>query len=179
MTTETNNLPALPHPTDEILERIIDAHCNRGGPGVIFRDIHQHNACHHTLSGEIDVDGVAYGFIIESGDWNGTVVKEWGLAEDVGTYRPEPPSEPLAFVPINENLHADRPAIFSAYLYWRDGNGVAGNIVEQERNYAYNRHFAPGGATEKYYREWAAKFGLRVGLLSEVQGLPRKYKWKP
>lgn len=65
-------------PTNDHLERIADAQWGGSGDGIHFSDIYQHNACNHTLSGTI-VDGdETYGFTIESGDWNGTVVLGWG-----------------------------------------------------------------------------------------------------
>lgn len=149
-------------PSDEILEYICDAQWNGGkGEGIHFIDIYQHNACNHTLSGTIDVDGTKYGFIIDNGDLGGTVVREWGLADDVGTYKPEPPGEPLTFVPSGV-LNA---GLLKVYHLWRKEAW----FKEKERGYLYDRHFAPGCATEKHYREWAAKKGMKIGLLSDVQ----------
>lgn len=156
------------YPSDEVLERIADAHWNQkhaASYGVKFFDIYQHNACNHTLSGNIDVDGKEYGFIIESGDRNGTVVHAWGDPEDVGVFEHPKPEEPLTFVPKDRMLAFNNPNMFNVYLSWRE----EGWFKEKERNYAYDRHFQPGGKIEKYYREWAATKSMEVGLFSDIQ----------
>ena len=154
-------------PDADILGRIVDAHWNYSthgnSSGVEFRDIHQHDACNHTLSGTVDVDGTLYGFIIESGNNWGTVVHEWGLADDIGTYQPPPPPEPFTFVPADPNLPITRPGMFQVYLEWRKEEW----FKAKEREYRYDRHFQPGGFVEKHYREWAAKKGMTIGLLSD------------
>lgn len=157
--------PAFPltEPPDSVLERICDAFyelCGYTGSsdGVTLLDVHQHNAVNHTLSGTVDVDGTIYGFIVENGDWNGTVVRRWGDPEDVSVYQPEPPGEPLTFVP-------DWNASPSTIAAWHTLRRTAA-FTEKVGAYAYDRHFAPGGATEKHYRAWAAERGLVVGHLS-------------
>jgi hypothetical protein len=37
---------------------------------------------------------------------------------------------------------------------------------DKEMGYNYDSHFAPGGKTEAYYRDWADSLGLIIGLLS-------------
>ncbi len=166
---------ALPlhEPTDEVLERICDAywHYARGDgdtDGVHFRDVHQHNACNHTLSGTIDVDGIEYGFIIDNGDWNGTQVRAWGAAEDVPTYRHEP-GEPLTFIPRNDIM--GKVAV-ELYAYWQ----TQAWFTKLVSDYLYDRHFAPGGKIETHYREAAAKRGLEPGLLSSWE--ERVAQWR-
>jgi len=179
-------------PTTEILERICDAMSGAKGRrgaynGVTFSDIHQHNSCNHVYSGTIDIEGVEYGFIIQDGDWNGTEVREWGLADDVGSYDPPPPPEPVSFIPVNDHLAWERPEMFGVYVAWRKESW----FTEQQRKYAYDRHFQPGGYVEKHYRDWAATKGLKVGYLSDLERAiehyranqpanmpaPPKYKW--
>ena len=46
--------------------------------------------------------------------------------------------------------------------YWRKEQW----FKDMEQSYNYDRHFAPGGATETYYREKASKKGLVPGYLS-------------
>lgn len=155
----------LAEPPEEALVRIADAQWDKDNAakyGVVFLDIHQHNACNHTLSGTIDVDGVVHGFIIESGDWNGTVVHGWGDPEDVGCYLPGEPPEPRTFVPTNRFLFTERPEMFRVYAYWRTQEWFR----DMERSYNYDRHFQPGGQVETYYKEKAAKRGLVPGFLS-------------
>lgn len=159
----------LTEPTDEALERICNASWGRPDlrktvDGVTFLAIYQHNACNHTLSGTIYIDGVEHGFIIENGDWNGTEVRAWGDPEDVGTAaEPEPP-EPLTLLPRDRSLFSDRPGMWGVYLAWRREAWFS----ELVRSYAYDRHFQPGGFVEGHYRTKAEKRGLRFGYLSEL-----------
>ncbi len=156
----------LAEPTDDLLQRISDAQWNGGkGAGITFRDIHQLDVCNHVLSGTILApDGLTYGFIIEMGNWVGCEVREWGLEEDVGTYTPPPPPEPFTFVPTNPMLWEDLPEMFKVYLWWRKQSW----FKDKERAYAYDRHFQPGGYVENHYRDWAAKKGMVIGLLSSL-----------
>ena len=161
----------IEEPTVEALELIADESWSnpkigQERNGVTFFDIYQHNACNHTYSGNIVIDGETYGFIIESGDRNGTVVRGWGDPEDVGYFEhPEPP-EPYTFLPRNSfDLQVNRPALWGVYLLWRKESW----FTEKERGYNYDRHFAPGGKTESYYRDWADKKGMIVGRWSDIK----------
>lgn len=159
----------LSAPTDDALERICNAQWENPGlnkpiHGVTFLSIHQHNACNHTLSGTVDIDGVEHGFIIDNGDWNGTEVRAWGDPEDVGMApEPEPP-EQITFLPRDQSLFQTRPEMWRVYLAWRKEPWFR----EMESGYNYDRHFQPGGYVENHYREKAAKRGLRAGYLSDL-----------
>lgn len=155
----------LSEPTDDVLERICDAQWNGGkGDGITFSAIHQHNVCNHTLVGEIDVDGHVYGFVIDNGDWNGTEVRQWDAdPENVGWREPAPP-EPATFLPAKID-HVANPGLWRVYATWRKERWFADKV----RGLNYDRHFAPGGATEKHYREWAATKGLKIGFLSDLR----------
>lgn len=160
----------------EALERIADASWGWSSyknkeriNGVWISDVHTINACNHVYSGNVLIDGTDYGFIIESGDRVGTEIREWGLADDVGTYDPGPPPEPLRLVPRDDNLWCDRPAMFAVYAAWRKEKW----FEDLERNYNYDRHFAPGGKTETYYRSKAEARGLKYGYLSDMHRAAR------
>ena len=147
----------------ETLERIGDAHWNGGkGEGVTFWDINQHNACNHTMSGTIEVQGKTFGFIIESGDRNGTVIKGWGDPDDVGTFEPIKPTM-YTFVPRDSDLKEKRPEMYGVYLLWRKEPW----FKEKERALNYDRHFAPGLKTDEYYRTWAESKGLRISIVGD------------
>ncbi len=135
--------------------------------GVTISDVYQHNACNHTMTGAIERDdGVSTGFIIESGDWNGTVILAWGDPEDIGVFTP-PVVEPRTFVPINRHLKAEKPAMWALYLFWRKAEW----FKELERNYNYDRHFHPGRQTEDHYRDLVRSRGLRPGSRDELREL--------
>jgi hypothetical protein len=153
-------------PTEETLERICEAHWSSHGKdadGVHFSDIHTHNACNHTLSGTVDVDGVIYGFVIDSGNNAGTVVREWGPADDVGVYEPGPPVR-WTLVPKNPNLKETSPALWSVYLAWQKESWFAKMISD----YSYDRHFQPGCQIENHYRALADKRGLKFTVVDDA-----------
>ncbi len=147
-----NNVPS------EVLERICDAHWNGHGEGVTFLDIYQHNAANHTLSGVISVDGKVYGFIVDDGDWGGTVVRAWGDPEDVGIYQPLE-VKLKTFVPVDDLLSVNNPFMYRVYLEWRKQSWFR----EMEGKYNYDRHFQPGTFVESYYSVWASQRGLKTG----------------
>lgn len=130
---------------------------------ITIGNIHQHNACNHTYSGTFTHEEIEYGFIIEIGDWNGSVVREFGLAENVGMYQaPEPTI--YTFVPKSETLKEDSPGMWNVYLEWRKEKW----FKEKAQSYNYDKHFAPGGKTEKYYCDWATSKGLRIATTEDA-----------
>jgi len=147
------------------LEELCDMEWNRDASTerITISSTHRHNACNHTHSGIAIIDGVKYGFIIDNGDWNGTVVREWGPADDVGLYEPSQPTI-FTFIPTNRTLKEDSPGLWGVYLAWRKEAW----FKDKERGYNYDRHFAPGGKTEGYYRDWAAKKGLMIASRDEA-----------
>lgn len=158
------------HPkADEISERISDAFCTiRAQCGtndnVVLLDVHQHDACNHTLTGTIGVDTHVYGFICDIGNWDGFRMREWGDHEDIGYYKP-PIVEPFTLIPDwmqwTEESYAFRVQVYARFLRRAD-------VIEKLGAYAYDRHFQPGGKVEGYYREWAAKLGATLGLFSNL-----------
>lgn len=150
----------------EFLEELCNMEWSRDtkSPRIRISSSHQHNACNYTHSGTVTIDGVEYGFIIDNGDWNGTVVREWGLADDVGSYEPPRPTI-YTFVPTDDALKDDKPGLWLVYLHWREQPW----FQEKERGYNYDRHFAPGGKTETYYHEWAASKGMKIASSEAAQ----------
>lgn len=124
---------------------------------------HRHDACNYTHSGTVTIEGVEYGFVIDNGNWNGTVVREWGLAEDVGAYQPPEPTI-YTFIPTSGTLKEDAPGLWGVYLMWRKEAW----FKDKERGYNYDRHFHPGGKTENHYRDWAAKKGMKIATQGEA-----------
>lgn len=154
----------LTYPTDEALDRIADAYWRgQDGDGVVLHAVYTHNACNHTLCGEVEIEGERYAFVIDSGDRNGTVVLEWGEPEAVTLYTPEE-KEKITFVPIAENIFQRNRQAFDAYARSRN----EGWFVNMERAYNYDRLFSPGLVTERHYTALAAERGLRPGYLSNM-----------
>lgn len=149
--------------TEYILQTIVEAFANygeKGGDGVRFSTVHQLNACNHVLVGHVEHDGTEWHFIIEVGDWNGTLVRDFGTVDEVSTYEPPVPTR-FTFVPSNDNLKMDHPEMYKVYLWWREQPW----FTEQIQKYQYDRHFQPGGAIEKHYSDWAAAKGLKIVAL--------------
>lgn len=154
----------LAEPSDEIVERICELAWAGGkddGCGIRITEITRHNAANQTYVGTVDYDGHRYGFVIDNGDWAGTVVQEWGTEDVAQAYRAPEPSLAV-FVPSNPFLSIEAPAKFDLYCMWRTENW----LKELERSYNYDRHFSPGLVTENHYRAAAAKRGLVPGSLS-------------
>ena len=152
----------MSEPSPETLERIINALCDGYGQpcesgGVCITDVHRTDAINCVMSGIIDIDGHNFGFVIEDGNYNGTVVLEWGDADEIGAYSP-PEREPLTFIPEVMNMTALGIKI---YLHWREQPW----FKEKERAYNYDRFFQPGFKIEDHYRKWAAAKGMRIGTL--------------
>lgn len=146
----------------DTLERICDAMWNKkyqADYGVKFSDIHQHNACNHTATGEIEIQGKKFGFIIDNGDWGGTVIREWGEPGEIGIYEPPKPTI-YTFVPENDDLKTEKPHIYRVYLLWRK----QGWFKEKEKGYNYDKHFQPGCKTESHYRDWAKSKGMKIAI---------------
>lgn len=153
---------------DEILERVCniiwDYSSKRTDGVVTIEDKYKHDAINCTVTGYVDWKGEQFRFIIDNGDWNGTQVVEWGTEEDVGYYQP-PKKIPFTFIPADDELKFKFPAMFNVYTLWRKENW----FQEMERGYNYDRHFAPGSKTEKYYNDKAAQKGLRVACMDEKE----------
>ena len=144
---------------DGFLQELCDMEWNRDkkSPRIQISSTHQHDACNYTHSGTVTIDGAEYGFVIDNGNWNGTVVREWGAADDITAYEPPAPTV-YTFVPIDDAMKDDRPAMWGVYLAWRK----EGWFRDKERGYNYDRHFAPGGKTETYYQTWARGRGMKI-----------------
>ena len=138
---------------------------------ITISNAHMHDAVNHTYSGTLLHDGIEYGFIIDNGNWNGTVVREWGPADDVGTYEPPKPTL-YTFVPTHGTMKEDAPFMFAVYLSWRKTKW----FQDKEHGYNYDKHFAPGGKTESYYRDWAANKGMKIVTQEEADEIINRPK---
>jgi hypothetical protein len=148
---------------DEVLTRICNAQWNGGkGKGIEFLDVHQHDVCNHTITGTIEHEGETFGFIIHNGNWNGTEVEAWGDPEDVGYYAPP---KPTFYTYAPKKRREDMlSGLLQVYQLWTKEKWFQDKV----RGYNYDRHFAPGGKTESYYRDWAETKGMRVVTMEEA-----------
>ncbi len=163
---------------EDVMTAICESHWNQpkmyqaDHAGVTFTEIHEHDAINHTLSGRIEWQGIEYGFIVRNGNWDGTTVLEWGLAEDVGRYVPP---QPTVYVCVPRNSVGFLNTLHGFYMFrdvflaWKKEEWVK----EIERSYNYDRHFQPGSKTETY---WQAKAGQRGLKLEHPEVLERLMK---
>ena len=155
-------------PNDDVLEIIADACWNGGSATVKIYQKHAINAANNIYSGTVFYNGVTYGFNIESGDMNGTVVHEWGLEDDVGIYDPGPPLEQRTFIP--RVIDPAKLSVLKIYACWIKEPW----FKEKVNAYNYDRHFQPGSYIENHYKEWANKKGMVVGYLSDIPSWARE-----
>jgi hypothetical protein len=138
----------------DFLERV----CDGNSSDILGLESHMHNSANHTYSGVFIYKGIEYGFVIDSGDWNGTVVRSWGAGE---VYNYQPP-EPVLYTFIPHIKPSDTPEQIKRkwliHSHWKNEEW----FLEKERGYNYDRHFQPGLVTEKYYREWASSKGMVI-----------------
>lgn len=161
--------------SDDIFQRICEAAYDEVGgrkhsePHIVIGSIHRHDAINMTFTGTVMMpDGVEYGYVIDDGNWNGTQVREWGFAEDVGDYEPPKPDPWRLFPRKAHFLRCERKGLWNVYLAWRKESWFMG----LERSYNYDLYFAPGGLTTSHYTgpdSLAAKRGLVWALQSEVE----------
>lgn len=145
----------------ELLERICDASWSQSKkpptPGLVLTSVHEHNAANHTLCGHIEHGGEVFHFVIDNGDWAGTVVREFGPEDRVPEYEPPAPAQYM-FVPRDDSLETRRPGIYRVYLAWTQEAW----FKEKLAAYHYDRRVQPGHAIEQHYAQWAHAKGLKI-----------------
>jgi hypothetical protein len=130
---------------------------DREDEAITITGVHTHNSVNHTITGYVEHAGKTYAFEVDNGDWNGTVVRQWGDPETVPTFVP-PKQTYWDFVPKDETMPVTRPGMYMAYLNWREEPW----FEEKRRGYSYDNHFQPGLLTERHYRKWADTKGLKL-----------------
>ena len=160
-------------PTHDQLELIVDVHCDSfqhslpyTSSGVTISERVAINAANHVFTGSIgQID-----FAIEAGDMVGTEVHGWGEDEffDLERFIPPPP----VLLPIDPNLCVERPEMFKVFLLWRKEAWFR----DMEGGYSYDRHFAPGCATENYWRSRVEQRGLRLGDRCDLDSMISRHE---
>lgn len=154
---------------DDILTEIVEYHWNfysqyhKNDPNsnVKFTDVYQHDACNHTLSGNILYKDVLYKFIIDNGNWDGTRIIEFDVYEesDFNDYvHPEPTK--YMFFPKDPLLEYTNPTMYSVYLYWKTQKW----FIDKLNKFKYDIHFQPGCYIRNEYEKWANTKGLTIGV---------------
>lgn len=93
-----------------VLERICEAGWSgdHSDPSLTF-SVEQHDPCNQTLTGLIEYEGLEFDFKVDSGNWNGTVVREFlssRFPEECQQLLQDAPSERMAdvFSAVREDL---------------------------------------------------------------------------
>lgn len=142
------------HLQDDVMTMLSEAaHDDDAHSAVTILDRDQLNAINVRVSGIVEINGVEYTFQLEDGDRNGTQLLAW---EDDKPFEHHVPTR-WALAP-QERLISD--AVLSGkglFLIWKwDVMAARPEIAAIVGKYAYDRHFAPGGKTEKHWRDAAA-----------------------
>lgn len=143
----------------DILDRIGDLMWDkeRSDQTISITGVHTYNSVNHTITGYVEHAGKTYAFEVDSGDRNGTVVRQWGDPETVPAFVPPKPTY-WDFVPKDESMPITRPGMYMVYLAWRKEPW----FEEKRRAYAYDNYFQPGSLVETHYRKWADTKGMRL-----------------
>lgn len=149
---------------EEITEQLWDKDrtcpLEEGEDGYVWiSDIQAMNACNHALTGTFWVSGKEYSFEAESGDWNGWVWRSVAEGEPVPEIKIHhtvwalQPNDGLVSKAIEAGRGAFLIAKWDAFLQRPEYAKMPGK-------YGYDRHFAPGLKTERYWRDKAAEVGF-------------------
>lgn len=157
----------------EIAEQIWDrdrfSEIEEGEDGYVFVfDVQAINACNHVIVGSFWAEGTEFAFEAESGDNNGFV---WRMVS---------PDEPIPDIQIQQTVWALAPnddlvrkAILSdqgAFLVAKwDAFLQRPEYAQIPGKYGYDRHFAPGLKTERFWKERAAKVGFILVSKEEAE----------
>ena len=127
---------------------------------VTILDVDKLDAINVRAEGILRWNGEEYSFHVEDGNWNGrssgsgkALVKLSSATNLLFTrYRPNPG---LVSKAVESNRGSFLIAKWDAFLTRND-------VKEIPNKYMYDKHFAPGGKTETYWKEAAAKYGFVI-----------------
>lgn len=130
---------------------------------ICILDVHKHDVINCTANGSITIDDIEYPFVIEDGNWAGTVVREWG-EETCCFYKPTIYKTVLLPKYKNYDLKkgtiGDRPMTaleFKAYIAYERKDPW---LDEMAGKIAYDSFFSPCSKTNKYWRDWKDSHSL-------------------
>jgi hypothetical protein len=145
---------------DRLQQIVEESFGDKPSPGLTFSHIEHHDAINRTIKGYFDHEGEEVCFDVDDGNWNGTVVREFGedtnLDPPTGHYArlfDMRPQDQWAALPL-------RTALIDLYRSWCKGE--VGDFKKTEEAYAYDAHFAPGIKTTNHYSAYASKVGVVI-----------------
>lgn len=150
------------HLQEQVMERICESYYGgKDWEGVTITDVFKRNVTNATISGVVEIEGREHDFIIDDGDDNGTVIREWNTGR---TYEPEP-RESLVVAPrfVSAGGAAEARTMLEEWRAVIDGTSEVGKeIGEAARKYAYDSFFAPGTGAAKTHDDKARAHGYEV-----------------
>lgn len=146
---------------DDIMTAISEAAHMGGGQHGCVHILEQDplDAINVRAQGIVTVNGREFWFIVESGNWNGTVLEGWEYA-GTQTFEPRPRTQ-WALAPrpdlVTDAIVSGRGPFLVAK--W-DAFLTRKEIAEIPGKYTYDRMMQPGSKIEQHYRGTAAKHGF-------------------
>jgi hypothetical protein len=146
---------------DDVLTMICEAlHDERHGHSAVTILERDHlDAINVRGSGYVEIGDVEYSFIAESGNNMGFVLEDWDGDKQ---FKPHQPTKwvlaPLQHL-VGDAVMAGRGDFLLAK--W-DALASRPDVAKIPNDYAYDKHFQPGGKIEGHYRDKAAKLGFQI-----------------
>jgi hypothetical protein len=121
--------------------------------------------------GIIEIGDQEYRFIVEDGNWNGTVLHDWDGDME---FEPLPRTE-WVLQPSDDLVGRAIMANNGPFLIFKwDAMLKRPEIAEIPGKYAYDRMMQPGGKIEKHYRDAAAKHHFVIVSKEEADETRRR-----
>lgn len=143
------------HLQEDVMQMIAEAAggwCNHSSVTILDRD--RHDAINVTAHGIVMVEGVEHRFIVDDGNWNGTVLRDWDGDMVFEHHRPTVYAlQPEARLIDQAIMSGKGPFLL---MKW-DAMLRHADIASIPGKYAYDRMMQPGGLIEDHYRKAAAK----------------------
>jgi hypothetical protein len=128
---------------------------------VTILDRDRMDAINVRASGIIEVNGNEYWFIVEDGNWNGTVLHAWDYAGEQKFEYHQPTQwtlQPQRHLIDRAIVSGKGPFLLAKW----DIMAARPEIAEIVRSYAYDRYVQPGCVTEDHWRDKAAKHHFEI-----------------
>lgn len=143
------------HLQEDVMQMIAEAAggwCDHSSVTILDRD--RHDAINVTAHGIVMVEGVEHRFIVDDGNWNGTVLRDWDGDMVFEHHRPTVYAlQPEARLIDQAIMSGKGPFLL---MKW-DAMLRHADIASIPGKYAYDRMMQPGGLIEDHYRKAAAK----------------------
>lgn len=135
---------------------------------ITILDRDRMDAINVRASGILDWEGREYSFIVQDGNWSGTVLEAW---EEAGDQKFEYHQPTVWALQPRRDLISDAIANGKGPFLLMKWDAVLKNRPEVAAipgKYAYDRHFQPGGFVENHWNDAAAKHQFEIVTKDEV-----------